>query len=82
MRITPSFTRPGTREMRVLLGVMGIAVAVRVVAALALGDRVVELPGIQDQLSYDTLARRVLARRGFSFPTDRWRLPLLRDQSC
>src|SRR5688572_16511243 len=36
-----------------------------------MGDQVIELPGIQDQISYDALARSLLAGRGYSF-TENW----------
>jgi 4-amino-4-deoxy-L-arabinose transferase-like glycosyltransferase len=36
-----------------------------------MGDQVTELPGIQDQISYDALARSLLDGRGYSF-TENW----------
>ena len=33
-----------------------------------MGDRVYEMPGIQDQITYDVLAQRLLAGKGYSFP--------------
>ena len=48
------------------------SVILRVAAALYLGDGVAELPGISDQLSYHSLALRVLEGHGFSFATDWW----------
>lgn len=48
------------------------AVVLRLAAALALGDRVEVLPGTHDQVSYHTLALRVLDGHGFTFPTDWW----------
>src|SRR5215216_3396880 len=47
------------------------AVLVRLTAALYLGDQVTVLPGIQDQVSYDALARSLLAGRSYSF-TANW----------
>ncbi len=47
------------------------AVLVRVPAALYMGDQVTVLPGIHDQVSYDALARSLLAGRGYSF-TKNW----------
>jgi 4-amino-4-deoxy-L-arabinose transferase-like glycosyltransferase len=42
-------------------------VLLRVAVAIAMGDTVVELPGIFDQISYHNLALRVLGGHGFSF---------------
>lgn len=49
-----------------------IAILLRVATAFYLGDQVVELPGTQDQISYDHLAQRVLAGYGFSFAEGWW----------
>ncbi|MBI4314490.1 MAG: glycosyltransferase family 39 protein [Chloroflexi bacterium] len=57
-----------------LLIIIVMAVAVRLASALTLGDRVVPLPGIFDQLSYQTLATRVLDGYGFTFAVDWWPL--------
>lgn len=48
------------------------AICLRVAVAFFLGDHVVEMPGTQDQISYDTLAQRVVGGYGFSFPIDWW----------
>ena len=48
--------------------IVAIAVTARLAAALLMGERVEPLPGIHDQISYDTLAQRLLAGHGFSFP--------------
>ncbi|HXV98313.1 MAG TPA: glycosyltransferase family 39 protein, partial [Anaerolineae bacterium] len=55
-----------------LLIIIFIATILRVAAAFYLGDRVANLPGTYDQISYDLLAQRVLAGQGFSFATDWW----------
>jgi 4-amino-4-deoxy-L-arabinose transferase-like glycosyltransferase len=44
-----------------------VAVLLRVAVAFAMGDTVVELPGIFDQVSYHNLALRVVGGHGFSF---------------
>jgi hypothetical protein len=49
-----------------------IAILLRVAAAFYLGDRVVELPGTFDQMSYDMLAKRVLGGHGFTVETLWW----------
>ncbi|MFN8496836.1 MAG: glycosyltransferase family 39 protein [Anaerolineae bacterium] len=55
-----------------LVAIIALAVALRVGSALLQGEAVVPLPGIYDQVSYDTLARQVLAGRGFRFDTEWW----------
>jgi len=50
------------------------AVAARVAAALYLGNEVVSLPGVHDQISYDALALRVAGGHGFSFDANWWPL--------
>jgi hypothetical protein len=62
----------GRAASRALAGIVIVAVAVRVVSALHHGDTVTSLPGIDDQLSYDALARQVLAGHGFTMPADWW----------
>lgn len=55
-----------------LAAIVLIGVALRVASALWQGNALETLPGIQDQLSYDMLARQLLAGQGFSFPVDWW----------
>ncbi len=52
---------------RPLLPIILISMFLRVAVAFAMGDTVVELPGIFDQVSYHNLALRVLGGHGFSF---------------
>src|SRR5512136_749342 len=52
--------------------IMIVAVVLRVGAALYMGDRVYDMPGIFDQISYDKLAQNVVAGHGFSFDEDWW----------
>jgi 4-amino-4-deoxy-L-arabinose transferase-like glycosyltransferase len=47
------------------------AVLVRIPIALYMGDQITVLPGIQDQVSYDALAQRLMAGHGYSFP-NKW----------
>ena len=54
---------------RLLVGIIVAAVLLRVAVALMLGDTVAPISGAADQVSYDALARRVVAGHGFSFPT-------------
>jgi len=49
-----------------------ISVVLRIAAAFYLGDQVVDLPGTTDQISYHTLAQRILDGKGFTFPTEWW----------
>lgn len=51
------------------LVLIGLAVILRVALAIWLGDAAAPVSGAFDQVSYDTLAQRVLAGHGFSFPT-------------
>jgi hypothetical protein len=57
---------------RTVLAILAIAVVLRVGAALYMGDRVYDMPGIFDQISYDKLAQNVVAGHGFSFDADWW----------
>ena len=52
--------------------VLAIAVTLRLAAALYLGNQVVDLPGTADQVSYHTLAVRILQGHGLTFPTAWW----------
>jgi 4-amino-4-deoxy-L-arabinose transferase-like glycosyltransferase len=56
---------------QLLIAILISAVVVRVPIAGYMGDRVTVLPGIQDQVSYDALARSLIAGRGYSF-TEHW----------
>lgn len=53
-----------------LVAVILTAILVRGVTAWWLGDQAVPLSGAYDQVSYDTLAQRVLEGKGFSFPSN------------
>ena len=55
-----------------LLWIGFIAVLLRVLSALFQGNTVEVLPGIYDQISYDTLARRIVDGHGFSFAEEHW----------
>lgn len=57
---------------KALILILAVSVALRVVAAVILGDKVIELPGTADQISYHTLALQVLGGHGFSFPRGWW----------
>ena len=56
---------------RLLTLILVAAVLIRIPVALLMGDQVTVLPGIQDQVSYDALARSLLDGRGYSF-TEKW----------
>jgi hypothetical protein len=56
----------------ILILIIGISVLIRIVAAIYLGDKVVDLPGTYDQISYHNLALRVLGGHGFSFGVGWW----------
>lgn len=59
------------RDKPLLVLVLLAAILIRLSVALYLGDQVTVLPGIQDQVSYDALARSLLDGRGYSF-TEKW----------
>ena len=52
--------------------IIALGLAARLLAALIMGDRVEVLPGIYDQVSYHTLATRLLDGHGFTFATEWW----------
>ncbi len=70
-----------------LLSILVVSVLLRVMVAFYMGNEVVELPGIFDQVSYHNLALRVLGGHGFTFgemwwpitragePTAHWSFP-------
>jgi 4-amino-4-deoxy-L-arabinose transferase-like glycosyltransferase len=60
-----------TRYKQLLTLILVVAVLIRVPIAFVMGDQVSELPGIQDQISYDALAGSLLDGRGYSF-TENW----------
>lgn len=55
-----------------LVVILLVAVAVRLACAFYQGDRVAALPGAADQISYHTLAVRVLQGHGFTFGEGWW----------
>lgn len=59
------------RTNKLLTLILVVAVLIRIPVAIYMGDQVVELPGIQDQVSYDALAQSLLEGRGYSF-TENW----------
>lgn len=50
-----------------LLIILLLSVLLRVGVALLMGDQVVDLPGVQDQISYHALTLRLLSGHGYSF---------------
>jgi 4-amino-4-deoxy-L-arabinose transferase-like glycosyltransferase len=57
---------------RWLITIVFASVLLRIIAAIYLGNTVIELPGTADQISYHTLAQRVLQGFGFSFGENWW----------
>src|SRR5678810_539917 len=55
-----------------LVGIILLAILLRLVSALYLGNEVKDFPGIFDQISYDSLARRVVGGYGFTFAETHW----------
>lgn len=64
--------RRGSPRVKWLGTIAGLSVAVRLGAAIYLGNDVTVQPGTADQLSYHLLALRVLGGHGFSFETGWW----------
>ena len=63
---------PRKYQNYILPAILVVSVILRVCVAIAMGDTVVELPGIFDQISYHNLALRVLGGHGFSFGEMWW----------
>ena len=59
-------------QTRILGGIIVLSVVLRILAALYLGDPVVDLPGTADQVSYHNLALRVMGGHGFTFGESWW----------
>lgn len=57
---------------KLLLLILLISVALRIGAAFYLGEEMRALPGTNDQISYHTLAQRLLDGHGFSFGEGWW----------
>jgi 4-amino-4-deoxy-L-arabinose transferase-like glycosyltransferase len=57
---------------RWLAGILILSVIFRIAGAFYMGDQVVDLPGTFDQISYNTLALRVLHGFGFTFGETWW----------
>ncbi|RME42393.1 MAG: hypothetical protein D6796_14490 [Caldilineae bacterium] len=72
--MTSLFPSNRLQERRGLAVIIAVAVLLRVGAALYLGNTVTDLPGTFDQISYDMLARQVVAGRGFTVAEDWWPL--------
>lgn len=68
----PENANPPASWSRPLAAILVVAVLLRVAAALYLGNTVEVLPGTFDQVSYHTLAMRVLDGHGFSFEGAWW----------
>jgi 4-amino-4-deoxy-L-arabinose transferase-like glycosyltransferase len=74
-RLSPGETQGAKKPDRFwLTAILAVAVLLRAAAAFWLGDRVVDLPGTFDQISYDMLAQRVLTGHGFTVAAAWWPL--------
>lgn len=62
------------RRQTILLMTIVTAILLRVGSAFLHGNQVDPLPGIFDQVSYDSLAQRLISGYGFSFPQLHWPL--------
>ena len=63
-----------SRSKLILIAIILISVSLRIIAALYLGNKVIDLPGTFDQISYHKLAMRVLGGFGFTFGEQWWPL--------
>jgi len=59
-------------EKKLLFFIIVASVLVRIIASLVLGNQVSQMPGIADQVTYHTLAQRVLNGFGFTFDQPWW----------
>ena len=57
---------------KTILILIVISIGLRIGVSFLHGNTVSELPGIHDQISYDSLARRVLDGYGFTFADQHW----------
>ncbi len=57
---------------KILIGVITLSVLLRIGAALFLGNKINELPGVSDQISYHTLGIRLSNGYGFTFDRPWW----------
>jgi hypothetical protein len=55
-----------------LIAIIAVAVILRIGASLFLGDKILPLPGIADQIHYHTLATRIIEGHGFTFGQIWW----------
>lgn len=60
------------RSERALILIIAVSVAARVATSVALQDQLQGLPGTADQISYHTIAQRLLDGEGFSFESAWW----------
>jgi hypothetical protein len=69
----PEYENPGRIPViRILRILIFISVILRIGSAFYQGDKIRDLPGVADQISYHELSRRVLEGHGFSFGTGWW----------
>ena len=61
-----------SRYRQLLIAIMMTATLLRIFSAVYLGNQVVALPGTADQISYHSLALRVLDGHGFTFDQPWW----------
>jgi 4-amino-4-deoxy-L-arabinose transferase-like glycosyltransferase len=57
---------------KILPIIIAISVLLRLATSVFLGDQILDMPGTADQISYHTLAQRVLEGNGFTFPKEWW----------
>ena len=69
-------------ETRWLVGIVLVSVVARLGAAAILGNTIQALPGILDEISYHTLATRLLAGHGFTFGETWWPITAAQCRPC
>ena len=70
--IYAAFDRGKGNTITVLIVLIGLALVGRITVAIALNDQLAGLPGTADQLSYHTIASRLIAGHGFTFDKPWW----------
>jgi 4-amino-4-deoxy-L-arabinose transferase-like glycosyltransferase len=72
-----AFKKTYGASVQTILIVIGVtAILLRLMSAFYQGNTVTIMPGISDQVSYDSLARRVVEGYGFTFGENHWPMTL------
>ncbi len=63
---------PNALEIKILIGILTVSVLARIAASFYVGNGIYELPGVSDQISYHSLALRLIRGHGLTFPVNWW----------